>query len=100
MNSTQATATGERADLLASLAKSRYFLRYTVRGLDEDQARQRTTASELCLGGLIKHVAPTERQWGNFILDGPSAMGAKAGEWAGGFPMAGGEKLAGVLGGA
>ena len=47
MNSTQATVTGERADLIASLARQRHFLRYTTRGLTDDQARQRTTASEL-----------------------------------------------------
>jgi uncharacterized damage-inducible protein DinB len=72
--SATATATGEHADLLASLAKHRHFLRYTVRDLTDEQAAQRTTVSELCLGGLIKHVALTERQWINFILDGPSAM--------------------------
>ena len=37
--STQATATGERADLLAALAKARYFLRFTVRDLTDDQAQ-------------------------------------------------------------
>jgi uncharacterized damage-inducible protein DinB len=97
MNSTHATVTGERGDLLASLAERRYFLRFTVRDLTDDQARQRTTASVLSLGGLIKHVAATERQWVSFILDGPSAMGANQAEWAGGFSMAEGETLAGVL---
>jgi uncharacterized damage-inducible protein DinB len=95
--STQATATGERADLLAALAKARYFLRFTVRDLTDDQARQRTTVSELSLGGLIKHVAITERQWASFILEGPSAMGANEDEWAGGFQMLEGETLAGLL---
>jgi uncharacterized damage-inducible protein DinB len=56
----------------------------------------------LCLGGLIKHVALTERQWINFILDGPSAMGnwdeASMGEgWSDAFHMLAGETLAGVL---
>jgi uncharacterized damage-inducible protein DinB len=97
MNSTHATVTGERGDLLASLAERRYFLRFTVRDLTDDQARQRTTASALSLGGLIKHVAATERQWVSFILEGPSAMGANQAEWAGGFAMAEGETLAGVL---
>jgi uncharacterized damage-inducible protein DinB len=97
MNSTQTSATGERADLLASLAKARYFLRYTVRDLTDDQARQRTTVSELSLGGLIKHVALTERQWTSFIVDGPAAMGANASEWAGGFRMLEEETLAGLL---
>jgi hypothetical protein len=97
MNSTQATATGERADLLASLGERRSFLRYTVRGVTEDQARQRPTASELTLGGLIKHVTATERQWASFMVDGPSAMGGDTTDWAGGFAMAEGESVAGLL---
>lgn len=67
--------TGERADLLATLAKSRHFLRFTLRELTDEQAGLRTTPSELCLGGLVKHVASVERGWVRFILDGPSAMG-------------------------
>ncbi|MEN3268481.1 DinB family protein [Pseudonocardia sp.] len=66
--------TNERDDLLESLAAHRGFLLHTVQGLTDDQARQRTTVSELTLGGLIKHVARTERSWVDFILDGPAAM--------------------------
>ena len=54
---------------------ARHFLRLTVRDLSGEQARQRTTASELTLGGLIKHVAATEQGWAAFILEGPSALG-------------------------
>lgn len=68
--------TGERGDLLETLTKHRYFLRFTVRDLTDEQAARRTTASQLCLGGLIKHVAETEQSWINFILGGPQAMGA------------------------
>jgi len=68
------TADGERADLLATLAKHRHFLRFTTRSLTDEQARQRTTVSELCLGGLIKHVTAAEQGWVNFILEGTSAM--------------------------
>ena len=68
------TAGGERADLLAALAKHRHFLCFTTRGLTDEQARQRTTVSELCLGGLIKHVTAVEQGWVNFILEGTSAM--------------------------
>jgi Protein of unknown function (DUF664) len=92
---------GERGDLLGSLAKQRYFLRYTVRDLTDEQAARQTTASELCLGGVIKHVALTERQWINFILDGPSAMGnwdeASVGDWTDAFRMLEGETLSGML---
>jgi len=72
------TAGGERADLLATLAQHRHFLAFTTRGLTDSQARQRTTVSELCLGGLIKHVTLVERGWADFIVDGPSAMADSA----------------------
>ncbi|QKG22353.1 DinB family protein [Actinomadura verrucosospora] len=65
---------GERADLLALLAKARHFLRFTTRDLTDEQAGRRTTAGELCLGGLIKHVTSCEKGWTEFIVDGPSAM--------------------------
>jgi uncharacterized damage-inducible protein DinB len=98
---TTETVTGERAELLQSLAKQRYFLRYTVRDLTDEQAAKHTTASELCLGGLIKHVALVERQWVSFMLDGPAAMSfdeVSAREWTDGFRMLAGETLAGLLG--
>jgi hypothetical protein len=66
--------TSERTDLLEILDMHRYFLRYTTRGLTDEQAAQRTTVSELCLGGLIKHVTFAERNWVTFIVDGPSAL--------------------------
>ena len=60
----------ERADILAGLGSARHFLRFTVRDLTDEQARQRTTASELTLGGLIKHVAAVEQGWADFVLEG------------------------------
>lgn len=97
-------ATGERADLLALLAKARHFLRFPVRDLTDEQAGLRTTASELCLGGLIKHVASGERGWADFIVKGPSAMPDFAAmteadfqRRADEFRMLPGETLAGVL---
>jgi uncharacterized damage-inducible protein DinB len=68
-------STGEHADLLATLAKHRFLLRGTLRGLGDGQAAARTTVSELCLGGVIKHVTEVERSWSRFIVEGPSAMG-------------------------
>lgn len=65
------TPTGERADLLESLRRHRGFLLHTVRGITDDQARERTTISALTLGGLVKHVAATEQHWLDFVLDGP-----------------------------
>ena len=72
---TTTAVTGERADILETLAVHRQFLRHTVEGLTDDQARQRTTVSELTLGGLIKHVAEVESGWVEFIEHGPEAMG-------------------------
>src|SRR5689334_21760011 len=92
--------TGERADLLESLARTRHFLRHAARDLTDEQAAQRTTASELCLGGLIKHVTLTERQWTRFIEEGPSAMAfdeSSAGEWMSAFQMLPGETLDGLI---
>lgn len=100
------TVTGERADLLETLATHRFFLRFTVRDLTDEQATHRTTVSELTLGGLIKHVTVTERVWLDFVLEGPQAMSAggdsndpdrDGGDWAGGFQMTEGETLAGLL---
>ena len=98
------TAGGERADLLATLAQHRHFLAFTTRGLTDEQARQRTTVSELSLGGLIKHVTSAERGWVDFIVDGPSAIGDSSAmtedDWARRaeeFRLLPGETLAGVL---
>lgn len=93
---------GERADLVQSLDRHRFFLRNTLRGLSDELAAQRTTASELTLAGLIKHVTSTERQWADFIVEGPSAMGAFDDEqamanWLNGFRMLEGETVQGLL---
>ena len=101
MTASEKTVNGERTDLLETLSKHRHFLRYTVRDLTDEQAAKRTTASELCLAGLIKHVTATERQWANFIVDGPSAMGPRnegvPPDWAEGFRMTEGETLVELL---
>jgi hypothetical protein len=68
------TTDAERADLLETLAKHRSFLRFTVRELTDEQAGQRTTVSELCLGGIIKHVTDAEGRWASFIEHGATAM--------------------------
>jgi uncharacterized damage-inducible protein DinB len=93
---------GERADLVESLDRQRFFLRNTLRDLSDEQLGVRTTASELCLGGLIKHVARTERQWAEFIVSGPDAMSAFDDEqamtdWANAFRMLDGDTCDSVL---
>ncbi|WP_030273198.1 DinB family protein [Streptomyces sp. NRRL B-24484] len=87
----------ERADLLETLDKHRGFLRFTVRNLTDDQAARRTTASELCLGGLIKHVTGVEARWMRFAVGGAAAMRSEPVDWEGQFRMGEGETLAGLL---
>ncbi len=66
MTHAPAVLTGERADLVETLALHRGFLRQTVQGLSDEQVAARPTVSALCLGGLLKHVAHTEQQWLRF----------------------------------
>ena len=91
----------EREELVATLDKHRAFLRYTVQGLTDEQAGQRTTVSELCLGGLVKHVTAVEEQWIAFVNDGPAAfppMDAASYEaHAATFRMEPGETVASIL---
>ncbi len=70
MTNTEQPVSRERADILESLRRHRGFLRFTVQGITDEQARKQTTVSELTLGGLIKHVATTEKTWADFITEG------------------------------
>jgi hypothetical protein len=114
MTTTATTATqpltGERADLLDVLHKHRGLFRVTVQGLTEQQARTRSTVSELTLGGLVKHVTEVERNWARFVVDGPAEQPdidwatidwsnppAEVAAYADGFRMPDGETLAGLL---
>jgi hypothetical protein len=74
MTHTQSDPDQERADLVETLQGNRRFLRHTVEGLDDQAAAKRTTVSELCLGGIVKHVTKVEESWVGFILEGPGAM--------------------------
>jgi uncharacterized damage-inducible protein DinB len=95
------TLTTEQADLLETLDKHRGFLRYAVRGLTDEQARLRPTASELTLGGLIKHVTATERNWAAFAVGGAEAFPAfdesTYADWAAEFVMRPDETLEELL---
>lgn len=99
------TTDTERASLLRMLADQRDFLRYTLKGLDGEQAARRTTAGELTLVGLVKHVSETERDWIRFAQEGPDAEPVDYGDprtrqkHADGFRLLEGETLEGVLAG-
>jgi hypothetical protein len=91
----------ERLDMLEALNKHRTLFKQTVAGMTDEQARLRPTVSELCLGGLIKHVALVETNWIDFIVKGPAAaMGADEAayaEHANSFQLFDDETLAGAV---
>src|SRR3954454_12861096 len=104
------TTSAERADLLDTLHKHRALFRVTVQGLDDEQARTRSTISELTLGGLVKHVTAVEQNWARFVLEGPaptpdvdwanidwSNPPPQVAEYADGFRMLQSETLADLL---
>ncbi len=102
MSATEQTLTGEQADMLQTLRKHRGFLRFTARDLTDEQAGARSTVSQLCIGGIIKHVTRVERGWTRFIVEGPSAMGrwddpGQMEQFMSAFQMLPGETLAGLL---
>ncbi|MGW0364577.1 DinB family protein [Streptomyces sp. NPDC002990] len=61
---------GEREELLQALAEQRELLLITVRGITDAQAAQRTTASELTLGGIVKHMGRCEQVWAQIMAKG------------------------------
>ena len=65
----------ERIDLVNALREHRNLLLRTVSGLTDAQARLSPTTSQLCLGGIIKHVALVEEGWVRFIVEGPESQG-------------------------
>jgi hypothetical protein len=102
--------TTERDDLLDLLHKHRELFRFTVQGLTDEQAASRPTVSELCLGGLIKHVTAVEKNWADFVVNGPAEQPdvdwanidwsnppAEVQEYQNGFRMVGDETLESLL---
>jgi hypothetical protein len=90
--------TDERDGLLTYLAQQRDALMASVRGLTDEQAWAAPAASELTLGGLIKHSARTERRWVIAGVAGRPLPGLWPIEnWEDDFRLAPGETLAGLL---
>jgi uncharacterized damage-inducible protein DinB len=85
----------ERDGLLAYLAQQRHVLRLAAHGLTDAQARETPTDSTLSVGGLIKHVATTERGWIDLVLQRGS--GGSDDDYASNFRIGHDETLAGVL---
>lgn len=57
----------ERDALLTFLAQERYVLRLSAYGLTDEQARLRSTVSELSIGSLLEHVTSVEWSWADAL---------------------------------
>lgn len=64
----------ERAALLGYLAHQRQGVITAAYGLTDAEAAARPTASTLCIGAVLKHLAQTERWWIGLVRDGSAAM--------------------------
>jgi uncharacterized damage-inducible protein DinB len=60
--------TDERDGLVSYLAQQRDVIRIAAFGLTDEQARATPSAGPLSVGGLIKHVATTERGWIDIVM--------------------------------
>ncbi|MFQ6147485.1 DinB family protein [Streptomyces seoulensis] len=87
----------ERGALLAFLAEQRGGIRRALLGLTEEQARSRPSASELSLGGLLKHVAEVEQGWLARARQEPPAVVRDASNWHECFELAADQTVAGQL---
>ncbi|KIZ19714.1 DinB family protein [Streptomyces natalensis] len=87
----------ERGALLAFLEAQRGGLRRAVLGLTEEQVTKRPSASELSLGGLVKHVAQVEQGWVEKAQQRPPSIERNEDNWHLSFQLEDGETLAGML---
>ena len=87
----------EREVLLGFLGQQRDALRYAAHGLDQDHASVRSTVSELCLVGLVKHAALVERAWMTYLTTGDTSVFVPQNDWSDGFRLVEGETVEDVL---
>ncbi|MEU3982553.1 DinB family protein [Streptomyces sp. NPDC026672] len=87
----------ERGALLAFLAEQRGGIRRALLGLTEEQARSRPSASELSLGGLLKHVAEVEQGWLARAKQEPPTVVRDASNWHECFVLTDAETVSGQL---
>jgi uncharacterized damage-inducible protein DinB len=86
----------EREGLLAFLDQQRQAVAAAAYGLTDEQARQRPTAGELSIGGLVKHVAAVERAWMDTALQRNRSAREEA-DYDRGFTLGEDETLADAL---
>lgn len=97
MGGNVAPVADERAGLLGFLEQQRYVLRIAAHGLTDEQARSAPAASELTVGGLVKHVATTERGWMDVVLGRQKPFEEQMASRVDDFRLVEGETLADVL---
>lgn len=91
-------ATGrEREDLVQLLDEQREMFRITLRGIDDEQARRRTTASDLTLGGLLHHLIRCERGWTTVLVERDENAEQKLEDYEGEYTFGTDETVAGLL---
>jgi uncharacterized damage-inducible protein DinB len=64
----------EHSELLQALTEQRELLLITVRGITDAQAAQRTTVSELTLGGIVQHLTRGEQVWMRIMVKGDGEL--------------------------
>ncbi|MFH8992807.1 DinB family protein [Streptomyces sp. NPDC017940] len=87
----------ERGALIAFVDAQRGGVRRAVLGLSDAQASARPSASELTLGGLVKHVAETELNWLRMAQQKPNERQRTEETWGDSFRLVEGETLADAL---
>jgi hypothetical protein len=85
----------EREGLFAYLELQRGNVRTMAYGLTNEQARSAPSASPLSVGGLVKHLASTERGWTARCVGRERDSGVD--DYVAGFTMGPDETLAGLL---
>ena len=85
----------EQEGLLGFLAHMRHVIRLTAYGLGDEQLRATSSASELSVGGLIKHCASTEEGWLATVRGEPQSVDYQA--YAENFKLADGETIEDVF---
>jgi uncharacterized damage-inducible protein DinB len=86
----------ERDTLIEFLRQQRYVLKVAAHALNDEQAQATPSISALSVGGVIKHVALTERHWIQRIVAGREVAGIES-EYEDGFRFVGDETLESVL---
>ncbi|QUC55754.1 DinB family protein [Streptomyces sp. A2-16] len=87
----------ERGALLSFLEEQRGGIRRSLLGLTDEQAAAKPSASELSLGGLLKHVAEVEQSWIARAKGEKPAVEREASNWHECFALVGDETVASQL---